>query len=102
MCDCTSYNRPEPYQKTPSAILTPPEWAHHEGDGGVCVDACIADQVQALWGAKIWTLSTCCGHNGESPRHVVVHKDDAVRARNLLQEQFDRPLITQYWVLATA
>lgn len=101
MCDCISYNRPEPYQKTAEIVLTPPSWANSDRET-IPVDACIADQVLALWKHHIWTLSTCCGHNGASPRHVVVHKDDAVRARNLLQEKFDHPLITQYWVLATA
>src|SRR5690606_17494779 len=101
MCDCISYNRPQEYQKTPSVILTVPDWVNHER-GTIAVDACIAEQVEALWAERIWTLSTCCGHNGEAPSHVVVHKDDAVRARDLLQEKFEHPLTVQFWVLATA
>lgn len=103
-CDCISYNRPQAYQKTPSVGLKPPQWALDSGGVKelILVDACIADQVQALWDAGIWTEATCCGHNGQFPRSVVVGKDDSVRARDLLQAKFERPLPVQFWVLANA
>lgn len=97
-CDCISYNRPEPYQKTPSALLeVPHRWANEAQT--VCVDACIADQVVALWEAGIWTLSTCCGHNGAAPRHVVVNEAEAGRAHAILNDRFSSPLEVHFWTL---
>jgi len=28
-----------------------------------CVDACLVEVVQALWGLKVFTTGCCCGHN---------------------------------------
>lgn len=104
MCDCISYNRPQEYQKTPSIGLTPPQWALDSGGVKdlILVDSCIADQVQALWDAGIWTESSCCGHNGEFWRSIIVGKLDARRARDLLQERFERPAMVAYWSLVIA
>lgn len=103
-CDCISYNRPQEYQKTPSVGLHPPKWALDSGGVKdlILVDSCISDQVLELWEAGIWTESTCCGHNGQFPRSVVVGKDDAVSARNLLRSKFEHPMVVQFWTLATA
>lgn len=100
MCDCISYNRPEPYQKTPSRILTPSE-SLGLGKETICVDACIADQVEAMWAAGVATLSTCCGHNGQFDRHVVVVPEHAEKAKAALAD-FPDPLVVYCWRLVAA
>ena len=99
-CDCISYNRPKDYQKSESERITPPSWV--KGAPTILVDKCIADQIQCLWDAGIWTTCSCCGHNGEAPRHVVVSKDDADKAKALLNLKFERPVMVVYWSLVVA
>jgi hypothetical protein len=50
----------------------------------VPVDACIADEVQALNDAGVHTLGSCCGH-GETDRfpHVLIHPDSTELAKAL-------------------
>ena len=53
MCDCISYNRPEPMQKTRSVFLNPMEYFSYDSIARkVPVDACIADDIRRLcpWG----------------------------------------------------
>lgn len=85
MCDCLSYNTRHPGQKgTEEAILDPSEF-FPDATKTVCVDACIADHIKALWGAGIWTLSCCCGHN-QSPASVVLASvSDVSAAREILK-----------------
>lgn len=63
MCDCISYNRPEPCNQNgvESVILKAPKWSEKDT---ICVDACIADSILMLWNNDILTLGCCCGHNG--------------------------------------
>lgn len=85
-CDCISYNRPEPHQKTTETILETPKWARDGGaQDSICVDACIADAVKALWRAKIWTLGSCCGHNNPDLRGIIVEKGDRIAAMAILK-----------------
>lgn len=100
MCDCISYNQPEPYQKTPERILTPPE-SLGLGKDTICIDACIVDQVEALWAAGVATLSTCCGHNNQSHRHVVLEPEHADKAKAVLA-RFPDPLVVYCWKLVAA
>lgn len=87
MCDCISYNGQRPGQiGTPEVVLDAPDWIEHDRRT-IPVDACIADHIKALWGAKIWTHSCCCGHNGTFPRSVVVDKSDHAAAHRLLIER---------------
>ena len=66
MCDCYSYNGE--VGTVPAKILqVPKEWQWEKEN--VEVDACIADQVLALWDAGIVTLSSCCGHEGQDIPH---------------------------------
>lgn len=39
----------------------------------IMVDACIADEVQMLNNAGVWTLCSCCGH-GISPGSILIHE----------------------------
>lgn len=82
MCKCISYNRPQPYQNVQSVLLTAPEWAGSTKP--VYVDACIAPVIKALWAEKIWTFNSCCGHNGEFPRSVIVNSCDRRRAGEVI------------------
>lgn len=100
MCDCISYNRPRPQQKTPSIVVNMPFFEPEGPTTEVSLDACIADQVKALWDAGIPTMSSCCGHNGEFPRHVVVSSEYAWEAKEALKS-FRSPLTVSFWVLAT-
>lgn len=87
MCDCISYNGQVPGQTgTPEVVLTAPDWVTQERRT-IPVDACIADHITALWDARIWTLSCCCGHNGRYPRSVVVDKADHAAAQSLLDDR---------------
>lgn len=102
-CDCISYNRPKDYQRSESVRLAVPSWAiGSNGNDEILVDKCIADQILCLWGAGIWTTCSCCGHNGEAPRHVVVSKEDADAAKALLNLKFERPVMVVYWSLVIA
>jgi len=86
-CDCISYNGQAPGQTgTPEAVIDVPDWVGSERQT-VCIDACIVDHIKALWGARIWTLSCCCGHNGRFPRHVVVDQSDHAAAQTVLDER---------------
>lgn len=48
----------------------------------VPVDACIADEVQFLNDAGVWTLGSCCGH-GSYPPHVIIAKESVELAKRL-------------------
>lgn len=85
-CDCISYNNPQPDQKTPSVVMTAPAWAGWHKPT-ICVDACISHHVQALWDAHLWTLGSCCGHNGRFQRSVIVDQADHVKAQALLSDR---------------
>ena len=88
-CDCQSYNKRVGSRS--EILLNPPVWLqqmrdHDRPTRPVPVDACIAENVQALWDAGHVTLGSCCGHNGEvMPRpSLVLGEDetdfDAIRA----------------------
>ncbi len=83
-CNCRSYNRPDWGGDEPEVVLPVPEWAGSERQT-ICVDACIADEVKVLWAARIWTLGSCCGHNGAAPRMVIVDRADREKAARLLR-----------------
>ena len=66
-------------------ILQAPLWA---GKSTICVDSCIASDIQKLWDSNVVTRGCCCGHgkNNEGPSVVVDSYDDARTAKELLQE----------------
>lgn len=61
--DCRSYNWK--IGSVPEVILESPHGM------SVCVDACIANVVTALWAAGFDTLSSCCGHGVCGPSIVL-------------------------------
>lgn len=98
-CSCISYNRPQPYQTTPSRILTTPDWAQHHRET-ISVDECIADTILALWDARIWTLNCCCGHNGEFDRGVIVDRSDRERAAAVLRSMGETAQVLAWELVA--
>ena len=100
-CDCISYNGQVPGQKgTPEVVLTAPDWVHQKRRT-IPVDACIAEHILALWDARIWTLSCCCGHNGQYPRSVVVDNSDHAAAQKLLNDR-EAHIQVLSWQLSSA
>ena len=86
MCNCISHNKPEIGGNDPEAVLTIPSWNTQERRT-VCVDACIVDHVKAVWDAKIWTLGSCCGHNGATLRSLIVDQADHAAAQSILNDR---------------
>ena len=67
MCDCKSYNNPELGGGAPEVILDHAKYFPDTSRPTICVDACIADAIEALWAAGVRTGGCCCGHNGKVP-----------------------------------
>ena len=86
MCNCYSYNGD--FGSEPPTILNPNHyfnWSHTAKK--VCVDACIAEEIEALWEAGIWTRGSCCGHGEYGNANVVVAKrEDPEEAVAVLKE----------------
>lgn len=82
-CDCQSYNLPETTGNVPEVILDPRP--HFDfATKTVCVDACIADQIEALWLAGVFTKGCCCGHNKDYPSVFLHRAADAELAEKVL------------------
>ena len=88
MCNCISYNQPQDYQVDKDVVLINMEMT---GKDSVCIDACIAMDINLLWDNKIPTLSCCCGHNIRN-KSVIVKKQYAKVAKDILPD-FD----VMYW-----
>lgn len=62
--------------------------------GKIVIDACMADEIKALWYAGITTYGCCCGHNRLLPSVAVDMKD--VEAMNALgYERYPSEYLTQ-------
>lgn len=83
-CRCRSYNQSAPHESDPEVVLDVPDWAGSERET-ICVDACIAHVIRALWEARVWTLGCCCGHNGRFKRSVIVNRPDRERAAAIIR-----------------
>ena len=95
MCDCISYNKPEWGGTRPSALLPAPSWAN--GRPVICVDACMAGLIRALWDAGVKTRDCCCGHNRRIP-HVMIENPDQVRlASEVVERVYTRSVHVIVW-----
>lgn len=74
MCNCVSYNLPEPYQMDDPVIIN-----------GISVDACIADTMRAVWNAGISTGYCCCGHGRQDPSIIIAHVGDVEYTRKVIE-----------------
>lgn len=93
-CKCISLNEPEDWQTEPPVVVIPPFTEMK----AVSLDACIAEAIQALWAAKIWTQGSCCGHGVTMPSVILAQHVDAKRAHQILG---DRVWKVMAWVLTS-
>ena len=63
----------------------------------VCIDACIVDEVKALWKAGIVTHCTCCGHN-RIPASVVLEDNVSQEVIDKCKRVLSRPLELYSWM----
>lgn len=87
-CDCHSYNAAT--GTTPEQILNPNDYFKWDSPGPaeICIDACIADEVLALWRAGVWTINSCCGHgrtDGHGRSIILANGAEAERARMIVK-----------------
>jgi hypothetical protein len=75
-CTCHSYNWD--IGETPEVVVM------HHGKS-ICLDACIADEIQYLWAKGIETLGSCCGHNRERPSVILSGEMEISGAREILR-----------------
>ncbi|QDP67012.1 MAG: hypothetical protein Unbinned3138contig1000_54 [Prokaryotic dsDNA virus sp.] len=100
-CKCISYNQPRPWQTDQERVLQCPDWAmalFQNARPTICVDACIADAVQALWDAHVWTYGSCCGHGDLEKRTVIVDWGHREKAREVL-DRVDATIRVGAWEL---
>lgn len=71
ICNCHSYNADT--EGKPNVVLTVPAAIRAQTDDRetVCIDACIAPVISALWEYGLPTLNSCCGHN-KCPASIVI------------------------------
>ena len=76
-CSCHSYNADSGSEA--EVALPVPDFMkvmYPASKNSICIDKCIVPVISYLWKHQIYTLSSCCGHNGISPDfpnpHIVV------------------------------
>jgi hypothetical protein len=60
-----------------TTIVATPKWlwfARSVPENGICIDACIAEQIVDAWSRGVRTLGSCCGHGSTAP-NVVLTED---------------------------
>lgn len=101
MCNCASYNACTGGDS--DVILAVPEGIRAVTDGRktVCIDACIADVITALWMRDLPTLNSCCGHN-TNPAGIVIPElaNPADYLTALREIDPDRVWIVSRWEMA--
>lgn len=87
MCNCQSYNRPDLTGSVEPVVIGYRQYFPDSAHETVCVDACIAAPVEALWRAGIRTTHSCCGHNSiwGSPSVAVIDVAQVLEAAHILQ-----------------
>ncbi len=86
-CDCHSYNAD--IGTVREIVLNPKDYFDTETDKTVCIDACIAPQIKALWKAGVWTVGSCCGHGGKfspKPEVIIADNENSIKAHKILKE----------------
>lgn len=97
-CECISGNCPELGGSVKGLVVKVPDelFASRE-DRLISVDPCIASALALLWSTGISTMSNCCGHNGQFPRHFVIGKADYSTARRILDAHGWGDVCLSYW-----
>ena len=86
LCNCISYNSPHDFQTDREVVLDPRNYGISQATKTVCVDACISEQIKAVWRAGIVTGGCCCGHNKLAPSLFVYFAKDVVKACDTLAQ----------------
>ena len=113
-CKCRSLNRPKEWQTDDAVFLQPPtEHFFNQPTGEekqplkpVAIDACLAPVIEHIWSKGIWTINSCCGHNGifeKAPNPSIVFdtnltKEKADEIRKIIAEVDEREIEIYSWV----
>lgn len=90
-------------KNVPNAILDRPEWLRYAHESPtICIDACIAPVIKALWHRRVVTLGSCCGHGERSPSIVVEQDQSATKVAEILATVDPRPWEVCQWQLRVA
>lgn len=63
----------------------------------ICVDRCLADEIQYLWSQNIYTLGCCCGHNKNFPPYIQVTRDCADQMERLHYVKQESTIGNCFW-----
>lgn len=91
-CSCHSYNGD--FGTTPQVLVK------HKTSGTKAIDSCIAPVIKHLWDNDIWTIGSCCGHNGFFGRPSIIlgdGEDNYTKIRELIKEVDDRNFELSQW-----
>lgn len=98
MCNCKSYNWEVGDQ--PEVVLDIAAYFPESAkENGVCIDACIAESVKALWKEGIFTRGSCCGHNKTPSSVIIENASDLKKAQTVLAGTNIESIMV--WELAT-
>lgn len=79
LCNCNNIEVGSYGNQVEIMPLPPHMAAYKTKQGGtpdsICVDRCLADEVQHLWSQGITTTGCCCGHN-QVPAYIGVIDED--------------------------
>ena len=99
-CNCYSYNwcigeTPEVVLEVPKELLSSIRREH------VCVDACIVEDVKALWKEGIITHGACCGHN-RIPASMVLEDNVSQEIIDKCEQILSKPFELYSWYFPLA
>lgn len=92
VCNCKSYNAGT--GETPEVPL------QHKTNGTALIDACIAPVIKHLWDNNIWTINSCCGHNGLFGMPSIVlgeNEENYHHIKKLIAEKDPRTFVLSQW-----
>jgi len=93
-CNCKSYNLTTLGGEKESVVL---DFPFTEGKT-VCIDACIAEEIQKMWQYGFITSGSCCGHNKNSPS-VIVDQSQSKEHREWIDQHLERKWDVLSWKL---
>lgn len=85
MCNCVNIEFGS-YGNQVELIRPPHMVGRNEGSesDSICVDRCLADEIQYLWAHDITTTGCCCGHNkGSEYPYIGVIESDIIRMKEM-------------------
>jgi hypothetical protein len=100
MCNCHSYNAGT--GDVPEVLFNAKDYFEVDKSKIVCIDACISEQIKMLWQNGIWTLGSCCGHNGlfGDASVIIANNADPKKVKDLLKKHDPkRQWVVKQWQL---